>query len=129
VLSAGAHSTLYRSRELVTETGDGEKFVWAPIKGPEGGSTNYIWAPISQEELFLEKLTEKQKDKKGTLTAALVKRVAKSASVECLVGAAVEGTEEQEVRFINDEEEVRAGAANNRYQGGLLSTWFNFSCF
>ena len=44
-----------RSTESEKDVGDGEKFVWAPIKGPvEGGSNNFIWAPISQEELFQE---------------------------------------------------------------------------
>ena len=44
--SLGSSRPASRSTESDKEAGgDGEKFVWAPIKGPvEGGSNNFIWA-------------------------------------------------------------------------------------
>ena len=111
--------------------GDGEKFVWAPIKGPvEGGSNNFIWAPISQEELFQE-AKEKQKE--------LVKRAVhsssggKKGSKEAPGGAESQqsrnqnhldiqsGSDEQEVKFINDEEEMRvAGPVASKVEATQL---------
>ena len=115
----------FRSREPEkTEQADGEKFVWAPIKGPEGVSNNYIWAPISQEELFHEaKEKHAEKAKKG-LQPAAAKKVTKSVSVESLsavvvdtvVTAAAAAAEEQEVKFTNDEEEMRAYSGNSRVE-------------
>lgn len=88
--------------------------MWAPIKGAEGGTNNYIWAPISQEELFLENL-EKKKEKDGK--KSVLKKLTKSASMESVrvaVPVVSKEVEEQEVSFINDEEEVTASSGTNR---------------
>ena len=133
--SLGSSSSRPASRSTESEKdvggGDGEKFVWAPIKGPvEGGSNNFIWAPISQEELFQE-AKEKQKE--------LVKRAVQSSSggkkgsKEALGGSESQqsrsqhqvesqsGTEEQEVKFINDDEEIRmTGQAASKVEATQL---------
>ena len=119
--SLGSSRPASRSTESEKDLGGAdEKFVWAPIKGGlEGSSSNFIWAPISQEELFQE-AKEKQKE--------LVKRAVQSSggggggggkkgarealgSTESNKGQhqaeSQPGPEEHEVKFINDEEEVR----------------------
>ena len=105
--------------------GDGEKFVWAPIKGPvEGGSNNFIWAPISQEELFQE---AQEKQKEVVKRAVHTSSGAKKGSKEALGGTESQQSrsqnpvelqsDEQEVKFINDEEEMRVtGPASNKVE-------------
>ena len=132
--SLGSSRPASRSTESDKEAagGDGEKFVWAPIKGTvEGGSNNFIWAPISQEELFQE-AKEKQKE--------MVKRAvhsscgsSKKGSKEAPGGAESQqsrnqnhldiqsGSDEQEVKFINDEEEMRvAGPVASKVEATQL---------
>ena len=108
--------------------GDGEKFVWAPIKGPvEGGSNNFIWAPISQEELFQE-AKEKQKElvKRAVHSSSGSKKGSKEAleSQQSRSQNQVEpqsGTEEHEVKFINDDEEIRVtGPAASKVEATQL---------
>ena len=51
----------------------------------------------------------------SVVSSAVSHKVVKSASVEHLpVGGGGEGVEEQEVKFVNDEEEMRAYTGNSR---------------
>ena len=128
--SLGSSRPASRSTESDKDVGgDGEKFVWAPIKGPvEGGSNNFIWAPISQEELFQE-AKEKQKElvKRAVHSSSGGKKGSKEAvggteSQQSRIQNQVElQSDEHEVKFINDEEEMRVtGPAASKVEATQL---------